>query len=48
MHELAGAFALDALSDEERGFFTRHLDECAACRQEVDAPTSEPFFQGAL
>lgn len=36
MHELAGAYALDALSDEERRFFTRHLDECAACRQEVD------------
>lgn len=35
MHTLAGAYALDALDEHERARFRRHLDECAACRQEV-------------
>lgn len=35
-HELVGAYALDALPDEERRFFERHLASCAACRAEVD------------
>ncbi|OZM74510.1 hypothetical protein CFN78_05185 [Amycolatopsis antarctica] len=35
MHTLAGAYALDALSEHERARFQRHLDECAACTQEV-------------
>lgn len=36
VHDLAGAYAVDALSDDERRFFERHLDDCGACRGEVD------------
>ncbi len=35
VHALAGAYALDALPEEEAAAFTDHLAECAACRQEV-------------
>lgn len=35
VHELAGAYAVDALPDDERRFFERHLDDCGACRGEV-------------
>lgn len=35
-HDLAGAYALDALSDPERDDFERHLEECDACRMEVE------------
>ncbi|WP_103350828.1 anti-sigma factor domain-containing protein [Amycolatopsis sp. CA-128772] len=35
LHTLTGAYALDAVSDAERGEFERHLEACAACRQEV-------------
>lgn len=35
VHTLAGAYALNALPDEERQFFERHLAACAACRAEV-------------
>jgi anti-sigma-K factor RskA len=35
MHTLAGAYALDALSDLERAQFRRHLEQCEACAQEV-------------
>ncbi|MEQ0562109.1 anti-sigma factor [Amycolatopsis sp. NEAU-NG30] len=35
LHMLTGAYALDAVSDVDRGEFERHLGECAACRQEV-------------
>jgi anti-sigma-K factor RskA len=35
MHTLAGAFALDAVSDIERAEFARHLEQCEACAQEV-------------
>lgn len=35
IHTLTGAYALDALSDEEREAFEDHLAECAACRREV-------------
>jgi anti-sigma-K factor RskA len=34
-HTLAGAFALDAVSDIERAEFTRHLEQCESCAQEV-------------
>ncbi|TDD85133.1 hypothetical protein E1293_11855 [Actinomadura darangshiensis] len=34
-HDLAGAYALDALSDTERRRFERHLSGCAACTEEV-------------
>jgi anti-sigma-K factor RskA len=35
IHTLSGAYALDAVNDVERVAFTRHLDECPACVQEV-------------
>ncbi|WP_143219751.1 zf-HC2 domain-containing protein [Actinomadura sp. CNU-125] len=34
-HDLAGAYALDALGEAERKRFERHLDECPACTEEV-------------
>jgi anti-sigma-K factor RskA len=35
LHDLAGAYALNALDDGERERFERHLDGCAACTEEV-------------
>jgi anti-sigma-K factor RskA len=35
VHTLSGAYALDALSPEEAAEFRRHLQGCAACRDEV-------------
>lgn len=35
LHTLAGAYALDALTEEERHAFTAHLQHCEACLQEV-------------
>ena len=35
LHTLSGAFALDALSEEEAKQFRMHLQECPACREEV-------------
>jgi anti-sigma-K factor RskA len=37
MHELAGAYALDALDDAERERFERHLRRCPACTDDVRA-----------
>lgn len=37
IHLLTGAYALDALSDDERAFFDRHLETCEVCRHEVAA-----------
>ncbi|WP_404385452.1 anti-sigma factor [Knoellia locipacati] len=34
-HALAGAYAVNAVTDEERRSFEVHLDECADCRAEV-------------
>jgi len=34
-HTLAGAYALDALTDRDRARFERHLAGCEACRQEA-------------
>ncbi|WP_439382941.1 anti-sigma factor [Amycolatopsis lexingtonensis] len=36
LHTLTGAYALDAVSDVDRAEFERHLEECSACRQEVE------------
>lgn len=36
IHTLTGAYALDALPEDERRAFEEHLAQCAACRQEVD------------
>ncbi|MFD4989949.1 anti-sigma factor domain-containing protein [Streptomyces sp. NPDC058374] len=35
LHTLTGAYALHALSDEERADFDRHLADCPACATEV-------------
>ncbi|MFD9358568.1 anti-sigma factor domain-containing protein [Streptomyces sp. NPDC060031] len=35
MHTLTGAYALDALTEEEREAFAAHLEHCPACSQEV-------------
>ena len=35
VHALAGAYALDALPEQEARFFQAHLDVCAACQDEV-------------
>jgi anti-sigma factor RsiW len=35
VHTLTGAYATDALPDEERHAFDDHLEQCPACRQEV-------------
>ena len=35
IHALAGAYALDAVSETERAAFERHVRECAACEAEV-------------
>jgi anti-sigma-K factor RskA len=34
-HDLAGAYALDALDEVERARFERHLESCAACTAQV-------------
>lgn len=34
-HALAGAYAVNAVTDDERRSFEAHLDECADCRAEV-------------
>ncbi len=35
IHALSGAYAVDALDDDERARFEQHLAECAECRSEV-------------
>jgi anti-sigma-K factor RskA len=35
VHTLAGAYALDAVTDIERAAFRRHLDQCETCTLEV-------------
>ncbi len=37
IHELSGAYAVDALDDVERARFERHLAGCSACRDEVES-----------
>jgi len=34
-HNLAGAYAMDAISPEDRARFERHLARCAECAQEI-------------
>ncbi|MER7108358.1 anti-sigma factor [Streptomyces sp. NPDC000229] len=35
LHAPSGAYALNALPDDERAEFERHLEDCSACAQEV-------------
>jgi anti-sigma-K factor RskA len=37
IHDLAAAYALDALDPEDRWTYERHLDSCERCREEVAA-----------
>jgi anti-sigma-K factor RskA len=37
LHDLAAAYALNALDPEDRWTFERHLDTCERCREEVAA-----------
>lgn len=37
IHALSGAYAVDALDDDERADFEKHLAGCEACRAEVDS-----------
>jgi anti-sigma-K factor RskA len=37
IHDLAAAYALDALDAEDRWTYERHLDDCGRCREEVAA-----------
>lgn len=37
IHALSGAYAVDALDDQERDAFERHLAVCSACQAEVDS-----------
>ena len=35
LHALSGAYAIDALDDDERAVFERHLPNCLDCQREV-------------
>lgn len=37
LHALSGAYAIDALDDDERETFEQHLPGCADCQQEVSS-----------
>lgn len=47
LHTLAGAYALDALTEIERAGFARHVAECAACAAEVAELTETAARLGA-
>jgi anti-sigma-K factor RskA len=47
MHTLAGAFAVDALSEHERAQFQRHLEECESCSHEVRELRATAAYLGA-
>jgi anti-sigma-K factor RskA len=47
VHSLSGAYALDALSDEEAAEFRRHLADCAVCREEVAGLRAAAASMGA-
>ncbi len=48
IHTLAGAYALDALTEIERAAFARHVAECAACATEVAELTETAARLGAV
>ena len=47
LHTLAGAYALDALTEIERAGFARHMAECAACATEAAELTETAARMGA-
>jgi len=48
IHTLAGAYAIDALSEFERAAFARHIAECSACDIEVAELRETASRLGAL
>lgn len=48
IHNLAGAYALNALDDVERAQFERHLTACPACMGEVDGFAATTARLGAV
>ena len=47
-HTLAGACALDALTEPDRVRFERHLAGCEACRQEASSLREAAGLRGRL
>ncbi len=47
LHAPTGAYALNALPDDERAAFERHLRDCSACAQEVRELTATAARLGA-
>lgn len=48
VHQLLGAYLLGGLEPAEAMVFERHLESCAACRQELDELASVPALLDAL
>lgn len=48
IHALSGAYAVDALDDDERARFEEHLSGCAECRAEVDGLREASALLGDL
>jgi anti-sigma-K factor RskA len=48
LHTLSGAYALDALSEEEAGLFETHLEQCPSCREEVGEMQEVAARMGAV
>lgn len=48
LHTLTGAYAVDALPDDERALFEAHLAACAACAQEVQELQATAARLGAI
>lgn len=46
IHTLTGAYAVDALPEDEARFFSAHLEQCDACRQEVEELRSTAALMG--
>ncbi len=47
LHRLTGAYAADALDEEERRAFEAHLPDCESCRAEVDGFLATTAMLGA-
>ncbi len=47
LHDLAAAYAIDALDPDERAAFATHLDGCSACRDQVASLRETASLLGA-
>jgi anti-sigma factor RsiW len=47
IHTLTGAYAVDALEDDERALFELHIRECDACAQEIAELQATAALMGA-